>query len=80
MTSQPPIPYGYRAVTGQLQKGDGLWNGESFKKVRRIPTEVIVRKTKMLYPVAGEGTLAIRRCEVVQEELPGTDTQPEAGW
>lgn len=55
----PNIPYGYRAVTGQLQKGDGLWDGERFRKVKKG------------YPFLGtvEG-VAIRRCEVTQEALP----------
>lgn len=52
------IPYGYRAVTGQLIKGDGIWDGQRFRKVRKD------------YPFLGtrEG-VAIRRCEVVQEKL-----------
>jgi hypothetical protein len=69
---QPKIPFGYKQTHGQLQKGDAIWNGEKFVRVKRVPTEVIVRKTKMLYPCAMEGgAVAIRRCEVVQETLPG---------
>ena len=68
--SDPTIPYGYRRVYAQLQKGDGVWNGERFVRVKRAPTEVIIRKTKMLYPcVMPDGPVAIRRCEVVQTEL-----------
>lgn len=64
MSNTPKIPYGYRAVTGQLQKGDGLWNGERFVKVRKG------------YPFIGtvEG-VAIRRCEVVQEVMPIDEPQ-----
>lgn len=72
MTPDPTIPFGYRQVTGQLQKGDGVWNGERFVRVKRVPTEVIVRKTKMLYPCAmPDGAVAIRKCEVEQPSLPG---------
>lgn len=67
----PKIPYGYRRTHGQLQKGDAIWNGEKFVRVKRVPTEVIIRKTKMLYPCAMPEVVAIRRCEVVQEALPG---------
>lgn len=68
MTSDPKIPYGYRTVTGQLQKGDGLWDGERFVKVRKG------------YPYIGtvEG-VAIRRCEVVQTKLPVEFENAELG-
>ena len=68
--SDPTIPYGYKRVYSQLQKGDGVWNGEKFVRVKRVPTEVIIRKTKMLYPcVMPDGPVAIRRCEVEPEEI-----------
>ncbi len=54
------IPYGFKRVFGQLQKGDGLWNGTRFAKVKKQ------------YPNTDEriGLLfAIRRCEVEQAEL-----------
>ena len=62
MSSEPHIPYGYKRVTGQLQKGDGLWDGERFRKVKKG------------FPYIGivEG-IAIRKCEVVQTEIPGTE-------
>lgn len=63
MGDAPQIPFGFRPVTGQLQKGDGLWNGKRFAKVRRE------------YPFIGtrEG-VAIRKCEMVQETIPNTVT------
>ena len=70
------IPFGYKRVFGQLQKGDGILDLASggFIKVKRVPTEVIIKKTKMLYPCAmpQSGKFAIRRCTVEQTELPGT--------
>lgn len=58
MSETPSIPYGYKAVIGQLQKGDAIWNGKRFAKVKRG------------YPFIGmtEG-LAIRKCEVIQQEV-----------
>lgn len=57
--SDPAIPFGYKRITGQLQKGDGVWNGTRFAKARKQ------------YPFAGDaGIVAIRRCEVEQAELP----------
>ncbi len=73
MGDEPQIPFGYRRVFGQLQKGDGIYDPETseFKKVKRVPTEVIIRRTKMLYPCAlpTSGGVAIRRQEVVQPPL-----------
>lgn len=58
MTEPVKIPYGYRVVTGQSQKGDGIWNGVRFRKVRKG------------YPFAGDsGAIIIRRQEVVQTEM-----------
>ncbi len=62
----PTIPFGFRPVVGQSQKGDGIWNGRRFAKVKKG------------YPFAGDsGAVIIRRCEVVQPALPGTEQQPE---
>lgn len=67
MTTDPQIPYGYRLVQGQLQKGDGIWNGERFAKAKKE------------YPYSGNRVLlAIRRCEVVQPPLPGTEVAAAA--
>lgn len=33
--SDPIIPFGYARVTGQSQRGDGIWNGTKFVKVRK---------------------------------------------
>lgn len=58
MSDDPKIPFGYKLVTGQLQKGDGVWNGTRFRKVKRE------------YPFVGERTLiAIRKCVVEQTEI-----------
>ncbi len=60
MTHQPTIPFGYRRVTGQLQKGDGIWNGKRFAKVKKAyPNTEYVE------------IFAIRKCVVEQQELPG---------
>lgn len=61
MPDAPEVPFGYKPVTGQLQKGPGLWDGQRFRKVRKE------------YPFLGtrEG-FAIRRCEVVQTEILAT--------
>lgn len=60
--NDPKIPFGYKRVFGQLQKGDALWDGERFRKVKKG------------FPYIGlmEG-IAIRKCEVVQAEIPGTE-------
>lgn len=81
MSADPQIPYGYKRVVGQLQRGDGILDlaAGGFIKVKRVPTEVIIRKTKMLYPCVDpqSGTIAIRKCVVEQAELPGTTDAPE---
>jgi hypothetical protein len=63
MQDQPKIPHGYKRVVGQLQKGDGIWNGTRFAKVRKQ------------YPFVGLplDVIAIRKREVVQEVLPGIE-------
>lgn len=62
MTDAPKIPFGYKAVTGQSRKGDGYWDGEKFRKVRKMyPTS---------YP-----TLIIRKCDATQTVMP-TVAQP----
>ncbi len=53
------IPFGYRRVTGQLQKGDGIWNGKRFTKVKKTyPNTEYVE------------IFAIRKCVVEQQEMP----------
>lgn len=62
LQSNPTIPYGYKIVTGQLQKGDGVWDGERFRKVKKQ------------YPSTEPRSLfAIRKCVVEQTEIPGTE-------
>lgn len=57
--SVPKIPFGYCLVQGQSQKGDGIWDGTRFRKVKKG------------YPFAGDsGAVIIRKCEVEQEPLP----------
>lgn len=69
MSDTPTVPFGYRLVAGQLQKGDGLWDGKRFRKVRKD------------YPYIGtrEG-IAIRLCEVVQPVIPETVAAHEEEW
>lgn len=61
MKNEPQIPFGYKRVCGQAMRGDGIWNGEKFVKVRKE------------YPHS-EGrpgfNFIIRRCVVEQTELP----------
>ncbi len=72
MSSEPEIPFGYKRVFGQLQKGDGVWDGAKFKKVKREPTQITV--ARMRYPIVMlAATVAIRRCDAQQTEIPGTD-------
>lgn len=64
MTDNPAIPYGYKVVTGQLQKGDGIWDHVNRKW----------RKAKKVFPYVGEYcVIAIRKCEVTQPALIGVD-------
>ena len=64
METDPAIPYGYRRITGLSQRGDGIWDGTRFRKVKKE------------YPHS-EGrpgfNFIIRKCEVVQTELPRTE-------
>jgi hypothetical protein len=72
MSAEPIIPYGYKRITGQAIRGDGIWNGERFVKVKKE------------YPHS-EGrpgfNFIIRRCTVTQEHLlcvePGAMREPE---
>lgn len=57
METDPKIPYGYKQIQGQSQKGDGVWDGTRFRKVKKA------------YPIVRYPEVMIRRCEVVQEEL-----------
>lgn len=73
MADEPQIPFGFRRVFGQLQKGDGVWDGVSFKRTKRKPHELIIRRTKMLYPCTDVDTFAIRPCAVEQTEIVKDD-------
>lgn len=58
--SDPIIPFGYKRVYGQLQKGDGVWDGAEFRKVKKG------------YPNADGAPelFAIRKCVVEQTRFP----------
>jgi hypothetical protein len=64
MSAEPAIPFGWKRITGQSQRGDGIWNGTKFVKVKKE------------YPHS-EGRpgfyFIIRKCQVVQPALPGTE-------
>lgn len=64
MPTEPQIPYGYRRITGQSQRGDGIWDGTRFRKVKKE------------YPHS-EGRpgfyFIIRKCTVEQAALPGIE-------
>ena len=64
MDNQPAIPFGYRAVIGQSQRGDGIWDGTRFRKVKKEYPHSEVRPGF---------NFIIRKCEVAQAELPGTE-------
>lgn len=63
---QPTIPFGYKLVTGQAQRGDGIWDYSAGKFV----------KVKKEYPWGAplKERIIIRKCEVVQTEIVGTET------
>lgn len=68
MSEEITIPFGFKLVQGQLQKGDGVWNGTRFAKVKKV------------YPFAGTlDIIAIRKCEVEQLAMPATEP-PAPGW
>lgn len=71
MSDPVKIPFGYKAVIGQLQKGDGVYNYETHKFVPARKEEIYVSVKRKVWPkmMMGQG-LAIRKCEVVQTELP----------
>ncbi len=61
--SEPTIPFGFKRIFGQAQKGDGVWDGEPFRRAKKEypwgqfpPPRVIIRKQ-----------------EVAQTEIPGTE-------
>lgn len=61
MPAEPKIPFGYKQVQGQSQKGDGIWDAVAGK----------FRKVKKQYPFCGGSfPVIIRKCEAVQQELP----------
>ncbi len=57
------IPHGYKRIQGPSQRGDGIWNGGKFVKVRKE------------YPHS-EGrpgfNFIIRKCSEEQVPVPGT--------
>lgn len=61
--ADPAIPFGYRRISGQSQKGDGIWNGTRFVKVRKE------------FPWADHAPahIIIRKCAVEQTALPVVD-------
>ena len=71
MSEEIKIPFGFKRVFGQLQKGDGVWDDatQKFKKVRKELTPVTVMR--MRWPIVQQAaTIAIRRCTVEQAPLP----------
>ena len=63
MSDAPAIPYGYRRIQGPSQRGDGIWDGTRFRKVRKA------------YPNADGSApvVIIRKCVIEQPELPGVE-------
>lgn len=60
MPDAPAIPFGYRQVTGPSRKGEGIWNGKRFVKVKPVWPDIRV------------DDVVIRKCEVVQAEILAT--------
>ena len=61
MDNEPQIPFGYRRVQGQSQKGDGVWDvaNQCFRKVKKC------------YPTTEPAPLfIIRKCAVEQAIIP----------
>jgi hypothetical protein len=70
MPSEPEIPFGYKRVHGEVERGDGVWRSDINKFVK-------VRKE---YPFAGtDGRVFIRRCTITQPELPNVDAADNNG-
>jgi hypothetical protein len=67
-SAEPAIPFGYRLVQGPSQKGDGIWDGKRFRKVRKE------------YPHATAERPVIRKCEVVQVEMLVATQGEEEVW
>lgn len=67
MGGTPEIPFGYKLVEGRAEKGDGIWNGVKFERVKKE------------YPVASPERPIIRRCTITQPELPNVDAAPNNG-
>jgi len=62
------IPFGYKQVHGPSHKGDGIWNGRRFAKVKKC------------YPFAGDsGAVIIRKQDAVQTEIPATAAMDVTG-
>lgn len=60
MSDGPTIPFGFKRVTGPSQKGDGIWNGKRFVKVKPVWPDIRV------------DDVVIRKCDVVQAEILAT--------
>lgn len=63
MQTEIKIPFGYKRVEyGLTQRGDGMWNGHKFVRVKRVK-----RKWQAIAPGFD---YVIRRCEIKQVEMP----------
>lgn len=64
--TDPQIPFGYRRVFGQAQRGDGMWDYSAGKFV----------KVKKEYPWGAplKERIIIRKCEAVQTEIAGAES------
>lgn len=65
MTADPQIPFGYKRVFGQAQRGDGIYDHERGEFV----------KAKKAWPTTDQQcVILIRRCNPVQTEIPGAES------
>ncbi len=65
MSAEPTIPFGWKRITGMAQRGDGIWNGQKFVRVKKE------------YPHS-EGRpgfyFIIRKCAAIQTEISGAES------
>ncbi len=62
MDTEPKIPFGYKRVSGQIQKGDGVLD----------PVTGLYHRVRKEYPRTDDDRIFIRRCKVEQALIPET--------
>lgn len=62
-----PVPFGYKRITGISQRGDGIWSGDQFIRVKRV---------RQKWPVITDTDFVIRRAVIEQPLLFPDATHP----